>query len=140
MKLARAGGRRAVTMIELMCVIAIITILASLLLPAVMRSYLRIKGEAEEWEAPEIDSLLLQETRAYCHATPKFRFDSKEDFANKCRLGPKPRVWVNASLTEFTPFSFLDSTNQVVLQVHIGRNHRVLYSYTVGALSITPER
>src|SRR3974377_2174978 len=139
MRMAKAGGRRAVTMIELMCVIAIIAILASLLLPAVMRAYLRIKGQAGEIEGAVIEHLLLHETRNYCAANPQYRFDSKNDFASKCRLGPKPLGWINASLTDFVPFTYLDSSNLVVLQVHIGKNHRVLYAFTKGDLSTRPD-
>ena len=139
MKLANAGGRRAVTMIELLCVIAIIGILASLLLPAVMRSYLRIKGQAEEIEAPAIEHRLLHETRAYCAANPQYQFVSKNDFANKCRLGPKPLQWINAPLTEFVPFTYLDASNLTVLTVHIGKNHRLTFAFSKAQVSTTPD-
>ena len=89
------------TMIELLCVIAIIAILASLLLPAIARVYNRIKGAADEMEAPQIAEMLLRETRAYCGAHPQYTFASKSDFADKCVLAPKCRDWVQASTAEF---------------------------------------
>jgi prepilin-type N-terminal cleavage/methylation domain-containing protein len=128
-----------VTLVELLCVICILSILASLLLPAVARAYARAKGMAEEIEAPEIASMLRNETRNYCAANTRFQFTSKIDFADKCRLAPKCRNWIDAAATEFVPFDYLAPTNQIVLQVHLGPKQRILYSFTKGDLSIRPE-
>ena len=125
-------------MIELLCVMSILLILASLLLPAVTRAYLRVRGFAEEFEADDIATLLLRESRNYCTANPQFGFTSKTDYADKCHFWPKCRSWIEAPATDFVPFSYLTPTNQIVLQVHIGPRHRTLYSYTRGDLSIRP--
>lgn len=113
--------------------------MASLLLPAVARAYGRARGFAEEFEAPEIAEMLLTQSRNYCAANPQFQFANKRDFADKCYLAPKCRGWIEASATELVPFSHLSSTNQVVLQVHLGPRHRTHYSFTRGDLSIRPE-
>ena len=126
-------------MVELLCVMAIIAILASLLLPVIFRAYSRVKGMAEEMEAPQIAHLLLKETRGYCAANPQYNFESKSEFADKCGLAPKCRDWVQASATEFVPFNYLAPTNEIVLAVHIGRNHATLYAFSKGELSIRPE-
>jgi len=84
----------AVTLVELLCVICILAILASLLLPAVARAYGRARGFAEEFEAPEVASMLCHSTRNYCAANPQFQFTSKTDFADKCRPAPKCRDWI----------------------------------------------
>jgi prepilin-type N-terminal cleavage/methylation domain-containing protein len=128
-----------VTLIELLCVIGILSILASLLLPAVARAYGKAKGMAEVIEAPEIASMLRDETRNYCAANARFQFTSKIDLADKCRLAPKCRNWIDAAATEFVPFDYLAPTNQIVLQVHLGPKHQTLYSFTKGDLSIRPE-
>ena len=134
----RPRAARAVTLIELLCVMAIITILASLLLPTVMRAYSRVRGMAEEMEAPEISELLVKEVRGYCRANTNYQFNTKIELADKCVLLPKCADWVKAPTTDFAPFGVLDDTNKVVLAVHIGRNHAILYSYTKGDLTIPP--
>ena len=128
-----------VTLVELLCVICILAILASLLLPAVARAYGRARGFAEEFDAPEIASMLCHETRNYCAANAQFQFTSKTDVADKCHLAPKCRDWIQAAATEFVPFDYLAPTNQIVLLVHLGPKHRTLYSFTKGDLSIRPE-
>ena len=128
------------TLIELLCVMAIIGILASLLLPAVSNAYVRVRGMAEEWEAPAVADMLRHESRNYCAAHPQYNFDSKTDFADKCALAPKCRDWVEASRTEFVPFNYLAPTNTIVLSVHIGRRHATLYAFPKGDLTVQPQR
>jgi prepilin-type N-terminal cleavage/methylation domain-containing protein len=129
---------KGITLIELLCVMVIITILASMLLPTAARAYNRARALAEEVEGEEIIHLLLTKTRGYCAGHPKYRFDSKADFVEKCGLAPKPRAWIQASSTEFLPFSHLDPTNQIVLVFHVGRNRATRYEFDVGELSTRP--
>ena len=128
-----------VTLIELLCVIVIIGILASLLLPTVARVYNRARAFSEEMEVSEVVGLLLAGTRGYCASTRQFHFDNKSDFADKCGLAPKCRDWVQASATEFIPFNHLDPTNKTVLVFHFGRNRANSWAFDVGELSIGPQ-
>jgi len=135
----RARPVAAVSLIELLCVLAIITILASLLLPAILRAYNKVRGMTEEWEAGEIVHLVATETQRYCAAHPHYFFFTKSEFVNKCAFAPKPKDWVQAPATEFVPFAFPDDTNLIVLTFHIGPKHATVYSLTKGELTIIPQ-
>ena len=135
----RARGRGAVTLIELLCVVAILSILMSMLLPTVGRAYRRVRGQVEEWEAPETAHLLRTKAQDYCVAHPRYRFRDKQDFVRKCDFHPKCRDWLEARQTEFVPFDFTLPETNIVLTVHIGRKHATLYAFTKGELSVRPE-
>ncbi len=130
--------RGGVSLVELLCVIAIIGILASLLLPTVARAYNKVRGMTEEWEGPGIIQMLVHESRRYCTANPQFKFASKSDYAEKCGFAPKCRDWLFASATEFAAFSYLDPTNKFVLTFHFGRKHAQVSAWNVGELTVIP--
>jgi prepilin-type N-terminal cleavage/methylation domain-containing protein len=136
---ARQPRAVAVTLIELLCVMAIISILASLLLPAVLRAYIRTREFDEEMEGPGIIEMIRNESRGYCVAHPTFSFSSKDDFAKKCVFAPKPDLWLQGSRSDFVAFSYLDPTNKIVLSLHYGRKQSSYYAFTRGELSLPSE-
>lgn len=129
-------AKRGVTLIELLCVIVIIGILAAMLLPVVARVYRRAKAMSEEVEESEVAERLRHEVRNYCAAHPPYQFDSKTDFADKCVLAPKCREWIDASATVFVPFNHLDPTNKVVVSFHYGRKYSYTDNFTKGDLTL----
>jgi prepilin-type N-terminal cleavage/methylation domain-containing protein len=126
---------RGVTLIELLCVMAIIAILASMLLPTFYRAYRRAKAMSEENEVGMVSAMLHDSVRKYCTGRTQFQFDTKEDLEDKCKLAPKCRQWIDASRTVFVPFNNLDPTNKVVISFHYGRNYSSTEDFTKGSLS-----
>ena len=118
---------------------AIIGILASMLLPTVLRAYLRAREFDEEMEGPSIIEMIRTESRNYCVGHSTFQFSSKTDFAQKCMFAPKPGQWVLGSRSDFVPFSYLDPTNKIVLSLHYGRKQANYHAFTRGELSLPVE-
>lgn len=132
-------GAKAVTLIELLCVVAIIAILASMLLPTVLRAYNRAREFDEEMSGPGILEMIRNQSRNYCVGHPVFQFTSKSDFAKKCAFGPKAGDWVLGSRSDFVPFGYMDPTNKIVLSLHYGRKQLRYQSFTRGELSVPSE-
>ena len=135
------GARSCVafTLIELLCVIAIIGILMALLLPVILRAYNKVRGMSEEMEVPGIIASVAHKTRSYCTTHTQYLFLSRSELIDKVGFAPKAHDWVGASTTEFVPFGYLDDTNKIVLTFHFGRKHATVEYLTKGAVTIIPQ-
>src|SRR5215471_2806169 len=127
---SRGRPKSGLTLIELLCVIAIIGILMSMLLPTFARAYRKAKAMSEEVEEGAVAEMLRHEVRNYCAGHKQYHFDNKSDFENKCELHPKCRDWIEASATVFVPFNDQDATNKVVVSFHYGRRYGLIEDFT----------
>jgi prepilin-type N-terminal cleavage/methylation domain-containing protein len=132
----RGQSKCAFTLIELLCVIAIIGILLSMLLPTFSRAYRKAKAMSEEFEEEAVADLLRHEVRNYCAGHAQYRFDNKTDLETKCNLQSKCREWIEASPTVFVPFNYQDPTNKVVVSFHYGRRNARTEDFTRGELTL----
>jgi len=132
----RSRAKSGITLIELLCVIAIIGIFMSLLLPTFSRVYRQAKAMSEEIEEGAVADLLRHEVRNYCAGRKQYHFDNKNDFETKCDLHPKCRDWIEASATIFVPFNDQDSTNKVVVSFHYGRRYALTEDFTKSELTV----
>ena len=131
------GFRFAVTLIEMLCVMLIICILASLVLPTAGRVYRKAKALSEEVEEAEIAERLRREVSRYCLGNSNYQFATKLELDIKCVLDPKTRSWMDDPHTDFVPFTYLDPTNKIVVTFHFGKNYSHADYFTKGALSGT---
>lgn len=127
--------RGGFSLIELLCVIAIIAILASLLLPAIFGAYSRVR----RMEAEDIASALAGQVRHYCADNSTFFFVDKPDFIFKCGLEIRCQDWVNKSSTVFVPYNYLTPSNEIVLTVYFSSGkYSTTYNWSKGDLTPTP--
>jgi hypothetical protein len=75
---------------------------------------------ADKMEAPAIARQLREETRNYCVAHSRYRFETAAALSEKCSLAPKCRDFVGSSGTQFVPFDYSTPTNSIVLTVQVG--------------------
>ena len=135
-------GGAAFSLVELLCVMAIIGILMSLMLPAIFGAYGKIRGQAAEFEAPTIAEYLVTGSRKYCAEHPHYNFPTKQDFVDHCVNNSKVRDWMRDKSTTFVPFNFLDTSNDAVViavAVKVGRNKHLDYFFTKADLAVTPQ-
>jgi len=134
-KLLLSGRRRkGYTLIELLCVIAIIVILVSLMLPAFGKALRKARGLGDHLGSSggiqmRIDEVIANYTR-YRAANPTHGALNRRAFIQQLQLSAAAEAWLNLNSVEYRPFAGVDPTNQLAIIVYpsegSGSGHRLV--------------
>lgn len=100
----RSDGR-AVTLIELLCVMAIIGILMSLMAPAVFKALRKARQLSGEVEGPAFQEEIQRKYTPYRLANPNHPTLDRDGFIQACGLSAKAAAWLKSREVRFIPFS-----------------------------------
>ncbi len=114
--------RRAFSLVEILCVMAIIGILVSMMLPAFARALRKARGLGNHLGGPSgiqmrIDEVITSYTR-YRGANPNHAKLSKKAFIDNLQLSPTAEAWLNLNSVEYRPFAGADPTQQLAIVVY----------------------
>jgi prepilin-type N-terminal cleavage/methylation domain-containing protein len=111
---------RGFSLIELLCVMAIISILASMLLGAAGRAYQRAKRFAGEMDGPAYLDEVRTKVARYAQAHPTFPELSITTLARECQLSSRCVAFLRSREVIYVPFSSADPDEKVVIVQIVG--------------------
>ncbi len=113
---------RAFSLVEILCVMAIIGILVSMMLPAFARALRKARGVGNHLGGSggiqmRIDEVITSYTR-YRADHPDHAKLSKKAFIDNLELSSTAEAWLNLSSVEYRPFAGADPTQQLAIVVY----------------------
>jgi len=105
------------TLIEMLCVIAIIGILAAMLLGAVNRAYGSARNKMWKVQAPAFYDYIEEHLSKYYQSHPNYPLLSARDLYGNAVFDDRIMDFLRCPHVQYFPFAMSDAANKVVFQI-----------------------
>jgi len=123
------------SLIELMCVLAIILILVGLMVGPIMRAYRKAKNFGWENDSYQLADRFADKMKLHFGAAPEFPALSPDQLYEGGIIDSSPRKFLGDKRVQFFPFSSKSPDEMVILHVSIARNS----AYTLRKADLKPK-
>jgi len=122
METRSTGPRSGVSLIELLCVIVIILILAGLLLGPVLRAYRKAKTFAGELEGPGVVEVAVERLRRFHQAHPTYGPLTADYLHRQAIFDSKFMKYMSERKVSYVAFSSSDPDDKVIVRYLFSTN------------------
>jgi prepilin-type N-terminal cleavage/methylation domain-containing protein len=105
------------TLIEMLCVIAIIGILAAMLLGAVNKAWVSSQNKVWRFQAHDFYDYIQEHLFKYYQSQTSYPVLSAEDLHQKGVFDDRVMNFLRCPHVQYLPFSMSDGTNKVIFQI-----------------------